>query len=127
MTLGNAHDTVGAYLALTDAGKHANQTYGNADAEAEGAGDGAAGEFTQHHEEGHEAVDTLGGREGGEHHVATGGFRFALECTLGGVTRDGGAIGGADTRQCKDESESEITKNLFHNCNVFIYCFLSGL
>ena len=60
MTLGNAHNTVGAYLALTDAGNHAGKTNGKADTEAEHTADGAAGEFTKHDEEGNEAVDALG-------------------------------------------------------------------
>ena len=120
MALGNAHDTVGADLALADAGDQAGQADGYADAEAECAGDGAAGEFAQHDEEGHKAVDTLRGGQGGQDHVATGGFRFAFERTFRRVAGGGGADRGSDTGQSEDQSESEITENLFHNvCNLF--------
>lgn len=59
VTLGDAHDTVGAYLALTDTGNEAGKTCGNANTEANPSVDGAAGVFTHHNQESHEAVDTL--------------------------------------------------------------------
>ena len=74
VALGNAHDTVGANLTLTDAGDQAGEAHAGAHTEAEGSGNGAGGEFAQQNEEGDEAVDTLGGRESGkllrdqEHH-----------------------------------------------------------
>ena len=60
VTLGDAYDTVGAYLTLTDAGDHAGETCGEAHTEADPSVDGSAGEFTHHNQECHEAVDTLG-------------------------------------------------------------------
>ena len=71
VALGDAYDTVGAYLTLADTGQHANQTYGYTDTEAKGAGDSAGGEFTEHQEECYETVDTLSCGKSREHHVAT--------------------------------------------------------
>ncbi len=59
VTLGDAYDTVGAYLTLTDAGDHAGETCGEAYTEADPSVDGSAGEFTHHNQECHETVDTL--------------------------------------------------------------------
>ena len=94
MSLGDTHDTVGANLALTDGGEHANQTHGNANAEHHGAGFCYA---THKHEEGNKAVDTLCGRKGAEYHIVTGTFRFALEGAFCRVARGGGSHSGTDT------------------------------
>lgn len=60
VALGDAYDTVGAYLTLTYAGDHAGETCGKAYTEADPSVDGSAGEFTHHNQKCHEAVDTLG-------------------------------------------------------------------
>ena len=59
VTLGDAHDTVGAYLALTDAGDKAGKTCGDANTEANPTAEVAAGVFTHHNQESYKAVDTL--------------------------------------------------------------------
>ena len=59
VTLGYAHDTVGADLALTDTGNEAGKTRGNAHTEANPTAEVAAGVFTHHNKKSHEAVDTL--------------------------------------------------------------------
>ena len=109
VALGYAHDTVGANLTLTDTGEQDADTCSKAHTKANPSADGAAGVFAHHHQESHETVNTLGRGECGQQQVATGSLRFAFECTFGRVTGDGGADGGAETRQCNDESESEIS------------------
>ena len=109
VALGDAYDTVGAYLTLTDAGDHTGKTCGKANAEANPSVDGSAGEFTHHHQKSHKAVDTLSGRESGKQQVAAGGFRFAFECTLCRVARDCGADGRPDTCKGKHQTQSKIS------------------
>ena len=109
VALRDTYDTVGANLTLTDAGKHANKTHGCSDSEAESAGDGAGGVFTKHQEESHEAVDTLCCRECGEHHVASGAFRFAFEGTFGGIAGNCCTVRRTNSCKCKHQAQSKIT------------------
>ena len=51
VALGHADDTVGADLALADGGEQAGGADGDADTEAEGAGDDAVGELAEQDED----------------------------------------------------------------------------
>ena len=93
VALGDAYDTVGANLTLTDAGEEDADTSGKTDAETDPSVDGTAGVFTHHNKESHKAVDTLSGGESGKQQVASGSLRFAFERTLCRVTGDCGADG----------------------------------
>ena len=60
VALGYTLDTCGADLALTDSGEHAAETDESTDTEDESA----VGSYSTHEgEEGHEAINTLGGRQ----------------------------------------------------------------
>ena len=49
-------------------------------------------------------------REGGEHQVVTGSFRFDFQCTFRGVASRSRADDTADTAQDQNQTQAEITK-----------------
>ena len=63
VTLGDAYDTVGADLTLTDTGDENADARGKANAEADPSIEGATGVFTHHYKKSHKSVDTLSGGE----------------------------------------------------------------
>ena len=109
VALGDAYDTVGANLTLTNTGNKDTDTCGKADAEADLSAESAAGVFTHHNKESHKAVDTLGRGKSGKQQVASGRLRFAFKSTLCRVTRDCGADGRANAGKGEHQAKSKIS------------------
>ena len=107
VTLADAHDTIGTYLTLTDGREKANQTHCEADAEKKRSLSSEV--LASLHEEGYEAVETLGGRHSRENHIAGRLLRVLLKSTLCCITSDCGSDGGTDSGKAKHKAKSEIT------------------
>ena len=92
VTLADADDTVGTDLTLTDGRDHTGETHAEAHAKDDEAlrrvlGCNSLLHLAQQHEEGHKAIDTLGGRQCRQHHEITRCLGTFLQTALGSVTR----------------------------------------
>ena len=110
MSLADANDTICADLSLTDGGEKTHKSHSKTDAEEyRTISDKVEFVHQEPHEETHEAVDTLGGREGRQDKVTAGFFRSHFKSTFCSVSCYSGADCASDTGETKHESESEIT------------------